>query len=60
VRPRDNEVDICANCKEDKEAIMTKFMNELNHDITYIMELHHYLEFEVMVRVVLKMEKKLK
>jgi len=39
---------------------MTKFMNDLNRDITYIMELHHYLEFEVMVHVVLKMEKQLK
>jgi hypothetical protein len=48
------------NFEEDKEAIMTKFMNDLNRDITYIMELQHYLEFEVMVHVVLKMEKQLK
>ena len=48
---------IQANVKEDKEAIMARFMNGLNHDITYIVELHHYVELEEMVHLAMKMEK---
>ena len=48
---------IRANVKEDKEAIMARFMNGLNHDITYIVELHHYVELEEMVHLAMKMEK---
>ena len=32
---------IQANVKEDKETTMTRFINGLNHDIAYIMDLHH-------------------
>jgi RNase adaptor protein for sRNA GlmZ degradation len=31
---------IQANVKEDKETTMTRFINGLNHDIAYIMDLH--------------------
>ena len=48
---------IRANIKEDNEATMTSFMNGFNCDITHIMELHHYVESEEMVYVVVKVEK---
>jgi hypothetical protein len=51
---------IRANIEEDKEATMARFMNSLNHDITHIEELHHYIELEEMVHIVIKVEKQLK
>jgi hypothetical protein len=39
---------------------MTRFMNDLNHDITHIVELHHYVELEEMMHMVVKMKKQLK
>jgi hypothetical protein len=39
---------------------MTKFINDLNHDMTYIMELHHYVELEEMVHMTMKVERQLK
>jgi hypothetical protein len=35
---------IQANVEEDREANMARFMNDFNHDITYIMELHNYMK----------------
>jgi len=32
---------ILVNVEEDREVIMAKFMNGLNHDISHIVELHH-------------------
>jgi len=51
---------IRANIEEDKEATMARFMNALNHDIAYIVELHHYVELKEMMHMVVKVEKHLK
>jgi hypothetical protein len=32
---------IWVNVEKDREAIMAKFMNGFNHNISHIMELHH-------------------
>jgi len=45
---------IQANVKEDKETTMTRFMNGLNHDIAYIMEL------EEIMHIIMKIESRLK
>jgi hypothetical protein len=39
---------------------MARFMNSLNHDITHIEELHHYIELKEKVHIVIKVEKQLK
>jgi hypothetical protein len=39
---------------------MTRFMNGLNNDIAYIMELHHYIELEEMMHIIMKIESHLK
>jgi hypothetical protein len=51
---------IQANVEEDREAIMTRFINGINHDIVHIMELHHYVELEEIVHMAVKMKKQLK
>jgi predicted Zn-dependent protease len=51
---------IRANVKEDRNAIMARFMNNFNHDIAHIVGLHHYMKLEEMVHVALKVEKQLK
>jgi hypothetical protein len=51
---------IRANVEEDREATMARFMNDFNHDITYIMELYHYMKLGEMVYMAVKMEKQLK
>ena len=51
---------IWVNVEEDRKAIMAKFMNGLNHDISHIMELHHQMELEEMVHMDMKVEKQLK
>jgi hypothetical protein len=51
---------IRANVEEDREAIMARFINGINHDIVHIMELHHYVELDEMVHMVVKMKKQLK
>jgi hypothetical protein len=51
---------IWANVEEDKEATIIRFVNGLNHDITRIVKLHHYMELEEMVHMVVKVEKQLK
>ena len=45
---------IQANVKEDKKTTMTRFMNDLNNDIAYIMEL------EEMMHIIMKIESHLK
>jgi hypothetical protein len=39
---------------------MARFKNGLNHDISNIMELYHYVELEEMVYIAMKVEKQLK
>ena len=51
---------IRTNIEEDNKATMASFMNGFNHDITHIMELHHYVESKKMVNIVVKVEKQLK
>ena len=51
---------IRANVEKDREATMARIMNGLNHDITHIVELHHYMELEEMMHMTMKMEKHLK
>jgi len=43
---------IQASVQEDREGTMNMFMNDLNHDITYIVEMHNYMELEEMVDIV--------
>ena len=51
---------IQTNVEEGREAIITRFMNGLNHNIAHIMDLHNYIEFKEMVYMVVKVEKQLK
>jgi predicted glycoside hydrolase/deacetylase ChbG (UPF0249 family) len=51
---------IQANVEEEMKAIMTRFMNNLNHNIAHIMDLHHYIKLKEMVYMVVKVEKQLK
>ena len=51
---------IQANVEEDREATMTRFLNELNRDIANVVELQHYMEFEDMVHMAIKVERQLK
>ena len=51
---------IQANVEKDREATMARIMNGLNHDITHIVELYHYMELEEIIHMVMKMEKHLK
>jgi hypothetical protein len=50
---------IRANIEKDREATMTKFINELYHDMTHIMELYHYV-LEEMMHMTMKVERQLK
>ena len=47
---------IQTNVEEDKEAIMKRFLNGLNRDITNVVELQHYVELEDMVHMAVKVE----
>ena len=49
-----------ANVEKDNEAIMARFTNDINHDITHIVELYHHVELEEMMYMAMKMEKQLK
>ena len=51
---------IQANVEKDNEAIMARFTNDINHDITHIVELYHHVELEEMMYMAMKMEKQLK
>ena len=51
---------IQTNFKEDMRIIMVRFMNNFNHYITYIVELHQYIEVEKMVCMVIKVKKQFK
>ena len=51
---------IMANTVEDREAIMMRFLNGLNHSIANIVELQHDIKLEDMVHVNIKVERQLK
>jgi hypothetical protein len=51
---------IQTNVVEDKEATMAGFFNELNRDITNVVELQYNAELENMVHMVTKMERQIK
>jgi hypothetical protein len=51
---------IQATIEKDNEATMARFINDLNHDITHIVELYYHVELEEMVYMAVKMEKQLK
>ncbi|GKV46463.1 hypothetical protein SLEP1_g53444 [Rubroshorea leprosula] len=48
------------NVEEDREAAMAWFLHGLNHDITNVVELQHYVELEDMVHMAMKVEWQLK
>jgi septum formation topological specificity factor MinE len=49
---------IQANVIEEREAILARFLNELNKDIANVVELH--VELEDMVHMATKVERKIK
>ena len=58
-----NEMEIAmiwANVEEDIEATIARFLNGLNRDIANVVELQHYVEFEDMVHMAIKVERQLK
>ena len=48
---------IKANVEEDREATMAQFLNGLNRKIANKVELQHYVEFEDMVHMAMKVER---
>jgi len=42
------------------EVTITRFMNDLNRDITHIMKLHYHMKLEEMMHMVMKVERQLK
>jgi hypothetical protein len=51
---------IQTNVEEDKEATITRFIKDLNCDITHIMKLNNYVELDEMVHLVMKVRRQLK
>ncbi|KAF7810320.1 Transposon Ty3-I Gag-Pol polyprotein [Senna tora] len=54
------EMDIAmirANFEEDQEPTTTRFICDLNKDIAIVVELQHYVEFEDLVHMAMKVEK---
>lgn len=51
---------IRANAVENKETIMTRFLNGLNSEITSMVELQYYIKIEDLVYMTTKIEKQLK
>jgi ACT domain-containing protein len=46
------------NIVEDREAILTRFLNCLNKEIANMFGLQHYVELEDMIHMALKIKKK--
>jgi septum formation topological specificity factor MinE len=46
--------------KEDREAIMARYLSGLNRDIANVVKLQHYVEVEDMVHMAMKVERQLK
>ena len=51
---------IRANVEEDREATMVRFLNGLNHNISNIVELQHYVEMEDLLHMTIKVERQLR
>jgi hypothetical protein len=47
---------IRANVNEDEEVTMSMFFNDLNRDITNVVELQSYAELEELVHLAIKVE----
>ncbi|KAI3469037.1 hypothetical protein Pfo_025700 [Paulownia fortunei] len=45
-----------ANVEEDREATMARFLHGLNHEITNVVEMQHYVELTDMVHQAIKLE----
>ena len=50
---------IRANVEEDHEATMASFLNGLNHEISIIVELQHYVEMENLLHREIKVERRM-
>ena len=51
---------IRANIVHDREETLTRFLNNLNRDITNIVESQHYIELKDVVHIAMKLERQLK
>lgn len=51
---------INVNGVEDKEAIMTRFLNDLNREITNMVGLQYYIKIKDMVHMAIEVERHLK
>ncbi|GFY85816.1 slufate transporter 2;1 [Actinidia rufa] len=51
---------IRANVEEDREATISRFLNDLNREIANTIEIHHYVELEDLVHMTIKVERQLK
>jgi len=51
---------IRTNMVEDREATMARLFNELNREITNVVELQHYVEVKNMIHMATKMKRQLK
>ncbi|RDX96732.1 hypothetical protein CR513_20569, partial [Mucuna pruriens] len=51
---------IKANMEEDREATMTRFIGGLKKEITYVVELQHYMEIEDLLHKAIQVERQLK
>ena len=49
-----------SNIEEDREAIMGRFLVGLNRQVQNVVELQHYIEFEDMVDMTIKIENQVK
>ncbi|KAI3469038.1 hypothetical protein Pfo_025701 [Paulownia fortunei] len=49
-----------ANVEKDREATMARFLHGLNHEITNVVEMQHYVELTDMVHQAIKVEQQLK
>ncbi|CAL1370644.1 unnamed protein product [Linum trigynum] len=51
---------IRAHVNEDRESTMAQFLNDLNREIREVVEIHHYVEIEDLVKIATKVEKQQK
>jgi len=45
---------------EDMETTMARFLKGLNHEVTNVVELQHYIELEDIMHIAMKVERKIK
>ena len=48
---------IWTNIEKHENTVTIRLMNDFNCDITYILEIHHYVKLEKMVHMVIKIER---